>query len=173
MVVLGLVLLIGAGVFAAAVVASNTGAVGADLWGLHVSNLSLGEAFVAGLATGVIALLALVMLFAGTRRARRLRRERRELTRENARLVRHAGSTEPPPDAWPARQDAVAEPAVVPAERTEQPVYNSGPGYQSPPPPSYDRPTIESEHERAAADGYEHEPVPAGPNADEASRRRR
>ena len=170
MVVLGLVLLIGAGVFAVAVVASNTGAVGADLWGLHISNLSLGEAFVAGVATGVVALLAVVMLFAGTRRAQRLRRERRELARENARLVQHAGS-EPPaePQAWQGQPGATA-PAAVPAERAEQPVYPMGPAHQGPPPPSYDRATIESERGRADADGYQ--PVTAGqPPADEASRR--
>src|SRR5205814_1790966 len=65
MVVLGLVLLVGAGVFAASVISSNTGAVGGDLWGLHISNVTVGEVFVAGLAAGAVALLGLVMMLAG------------------------------------------------------------------------------------------------------------
>src|SRR5947209_3087138 len=94
MVVFGLVLLVGAGVFAASVISSNTGAVGGDLWGLHISNVSMAGAFLAGVAAGAVALLGLVMLFAGSRRSQRLRRERRELARENARLAQHVESTE-------------------------------------------------------------------------------
>src|SRR5690349_7800367 len=86
MVVLGLLLLIGAGVFAAAVITSNTGAVGGDLWGLHISNVSLGTVYVAGMLTSLVALVALVVLLAGMRRGRRLRQERRTLAKENARL---------------------------------------------------------------------------------------
>ena len=71
MVVLGLVLLVGAGVFAASVISSNTGAVGGDLWGLHISNVTVGEVFVAGLAAGAVALLGLVMMLAGSRRSQR------------------------------------------------------------------------------------------------------
>jgi uncharacterized integral membrane protein len=170
MVILGLVLLIGAGVFAAAVVTSNTGTVGADLWGWQISNVSLREVFVAGAVAGAVALLGLVMLFAGTRRARRLRRERRELTRENARLAQHVDSGEPrvEPGAWPAGQ--VPESAAVPVERTEAPGYNARPGHEGPPPPSYDRATIE--RDGPAGDGYE--PATAGqPAADEAARRQR
>lgn len=115
MVVLGLLLLVGAGVFTAAVVTSNTGAVGSDLWGLHISNLSLGGVFVAGIATGAIALLGLVVLLGGMRRARRLHRERKELARENARLTRHAD---------------VVEPVAVQPVATEVPVEHAGkPGY--------------------------------------------
>ncbi len=137
MVVLGLLLLVGAGVFAAAVITSNTGAVGADLWGLHISNLSLGAFYVAGLVTGFAALLGLVVLFAGMRRTRRLRHERKTLARENARLSQHVGTgpqdvgTGPQPEAagWPGGPAAPA----------------------SPPAPSYDRSAIEAEAERNRA----------------------
>jgi hypothetical protein len=160
-------------VFAAAVVTSNTGAVGVDLWGAHISNLSLGGVFVAGLATGVLALLGLVMLFAGMRRAQRLRRERRALAKENARLVQHAGSTEPVAEpVWPAQQRTEGEPTAAPVHRSEAPAHDAAPGYGTPPPPSYDRATIESERDRAAEDGYE--PATAGQSApDEVSRRQR
>jgi uncharacterized integral membrane protein len=181
MVILGLVLLIGAGVFAAAVVTSNTGTVGADLWGWHVSNVSMSEVFVAGAVAGAAVLLGLVMMVAGSRRAQRLRRERKTLARENARLVQHLDSGEQrvEPASWPAGQQAVQDPAAVPVQRTEAPAYNEAPaayaerpGHGSPPPPSYDRARIESERDRPAEDGYE--PAAAGqPTADEASRRQR
>jgi hypothetical protein len=180
-VIFGLVLLIGVGAFATAVVTSNTGTVGADLWGWHASNVSLSEVFVAGAAAGAAVLLGLVMVFAGSRRAQRLRRERKELTRENARLVQHVDSAEQrvEPAAWPAGQQAVQDPAAVPVQRSEAPVHdeapaalNAGPGHGSPPPPSYDRARIESERDRPAEDGYE--PAAAGqPAAEEVSRRQR
>src|SRR5262249_31824766 len=103
MVVLGLLLLIGAGVFAAAVITSNSGTVGGDLWGLHVSNLSLGVVYIAGLVTALVVLLALVMLSAGMRRGRRLRQERRALAQENARLSRHVGAAAGTEAGLPAR----------------------------------------------------------------------
>ena len=139
MVVLGLLLLVGAGVFAAAVITSNTGAVGADLWGLHISNLSLGAFYIAGLVTGFAALLGLVVLFAGMRRTRRLRHERKALTRENARLTQHVGAM-PQPEPGP-QPEAAGWPAgpVAPA---------------SPPPPSYDRSAIEADRNRAADEDY-------------------
>jgi hypothetical protein len=141
MVVLGLLLLVGAGVFAAAVITSNTGAVGADLWGLHISNLSLGSVYVAGLVTGFAALLGLVVLFAGMRRTRRLRHERKALARENARLSQHV-STGPQPE--PAPQPEVGG----------HPVGQGAVG--TPPPPSYDRSAIEAEADRnRAADRYD------------------
>jgi hypothetical protein len=147
MVVLGLLLLVGAGVFAAAVITSNTGAVGADLWGLHISNLSLGAVFVAGLVTGFAALLGLVVLFAGMRRTRRLRHERKALARENARLSQHV-STGPHPEPGP-------QPELGP-----QPEVGDRPAGQgtvgSPPPPSYDRSAIEAEMDRnRAADRFD------------------
>jgi hypothetical protein len=181
MVVLGLVLLLGAGVFAASAISSNTGAVGGDLWGLHISNVTVGEVFVAGLATGAVALLGLVMMFAGSRRSQRLRRERRELARENARLVQHVDSGE----------QRVAEAPGVPVDRNAVPVDRNGvpvdrngapvtdrterlnpareERYASPPPPSYDRASIAPDG--STADNYETtpsgEPVPG-----EAPRRR-
>src|SRR5215212_10307152 len=121
MVVLGLVFLVGAGVFAAAVISSNTGAVGGDLWGLHISNVSLGGAFVAGLVAGAVALLGLVMLFGGMRRGQRLRRERRELAKENARLTQHADGTvtRNDTDDWSGRHGATSEPTDLPVQRAE------------------------------------------------------
>src|SRR5262249_21309413 len=104
MVVLGLLLLIGAGVFGAAVITSNTSPVNGDLWGLHVSTLSLGTVYLAGLVTGIVALFALVMLAAGIRRGRRLRLERRALARENARLAQHIGTAGGTDPGWPTRQ---------------------------------------------------------------------
>jgi type II secretory pathway pseudopilin PulG len=116
MVVLGLVLLVAAGVFTAAVITSNTSTTAADLWGAHVSNISLGGVFVAGMVAGVVALLGLVMLFGGMRRSARRNRERRQLARENARLNRRqeAVTDEEVPD----NHRTVVEPAPVPTERT-------------------------------------------------------
>src|SRR5215475_11482800 len=149
MVVLGLLLLVGAGVFAAAVITSNTGAVGADLWGLHISNLSLGAFYVAGLITGFAALLGLVVLFAGMRRTRRLRQQRKALARENARLSQHLG-TVPQPDLGP-QPEAAGRPA--------RPARPAGPeAAASPPPPGYDRSAIEAEADRNRAAGR-HEAV--------------
>jgi uncharacterized membrane protein YcjF (UPF0283 family) len=85
--VLGLILLAAAGVLTAAVVTSNTDSLSVDLWGISVSNLTLGVVFVAGMITTVLAVVGLGMLMAGLRRARRLRQERRELQRENQRLA--------------------------------------------------------------------------------------
>jgi hypothetical protein len=113
MVVLGLVLLVGAGVFTAAVITSNTGTVGADLWGAHIDKLSLGGVFVAGMVAGVAALLGLVMLFGGMRRSARLNRERRQLARENARLARRQDEIDHTPT------DQVADSEVLPVNRKD------------------------------------------------------
>jgi hypothetical protein len=57
---------------------------------------------VAGAAILAAALLGLLMLKAGGKRARRLRRERRHLARENRQLTRRAEMTQPT-DAEPVR----------------------------------------------------------------------
>lgn len=127
MVVLGFVLLVGAGVFTAAVITSNTTTVGADLWGMHIDNLSLGGVFVAGMVAGVAALLGLAMLFGGMRRSARLNRERRQLARENARLAkrqveidRTATSPVVDQEALPVNRKTVVEPTPVPTARTSE-----------------------------------------------------
>jgi hypothetical protein len=123
MVVLGLVLLVGAGVFTAAVITSNTSTTGADLWGAHVSNISLGGIFVAGMVAGVVALVGLVMLFGGMRRSARLSRERRQLARENARLSKRQADIAAPvteQEVLPVNRKTVVEPTPVPTERTTE-----------------------------------------------------
>src|SRR5262249_34190696 len=151
MVVLGLLLLIGAGVFGAAVITSNTSPGNGDLWGLHVSTLSLGTVYLAGLVTGIVALFALVMLAAGIRRGRRLRLERRALARENARLAQHIGTAGGTDPGWPTRQAAAEENHDQPVDHPGPPV-GGGIRYGSPPPPSYDRATIEAEAYRRNTD---------------------
>jgi hypothetical protein len=89
--VLGLILLVAAGLLTTAVVTSNTGAVDTDLWGTTISNLSLGAVFVAGMLTTLVGVAGLLLLTAALRRGRRLRRERKVLRRENERLAQQVG----------------------------------------------------------------------------------
>ena len=97
MVVLGLLLLLGAGVLTAAVVMANTDTVAVSAFGESASGLTIGGLFLAGAVTGAIAILGLSMILAGAsrRRARRVglkremrdvRDERETLAEENARL---------------------------------------------------------------------------------------
>jgi hypothetical protein len=95
--VVGLILLVAAGVATAAAVTSNTGAIDANFWGVTVSNISIGVIFVAGMLTTLVGVAGLLLLMAGLRRGRRLRQERRALRRENQRLNQQATSGEPPP----------------------------------------------------------------------------
>ena len=76
MAVLGLILLAAAGVLTAAVVTSNTDSLAVSLWGVSVSNVTLGVVFVAGMITTVLAVVGLGLLMGGMRRNRRLRKER-------------------------------------------------------------------------------------------------
>ena len=85
--VLGLILLAAAGVLTAAVVTSNTDSLSVDLWGVSITNVSLGVVFVAGMITTVLAVVGLGLLMGGMRRSRRLRQERRSLRRENEQLA--------------------------------------------------------------------------------------
>jgi uncharacterized membrane protein YcjF (UPF0283 family) len=85
--VLGLILLAAAGVLTAAVVTSNTDSLSVDLWGVSVTNVTLGVVFVAGMITTVLAVVGLGLLMGGMRRNRRLRQERRSLRRENEQLA--------------------------------------------------------------------------------------
>lgn len=87
MAVLGLILLAAAGVLTAAVVTSNTDSLSVSLWTVHVSNVTLGVVFVAGMITTVLAVVGLGLLMGALRRGRRLRKERRSLQRENEQLA--------------------------------------------------------------------------------------
>lgn len=91
--VLGLILLAAAGVLTAAVVTSNTDSLAVDLWGVSVSNVTLGVVFVAGMITTVVAVIGLGLLMGGVRRTSRLRKERRTLRRENEQLVQRVDAT--------------------------------------------------------------------------------
>ena len=83
MAVLGLILLAAAGVLTAAIVTSNTNELSVDMWGVTVSDLTVGVVFVAGMITTVLAVVGLGMLMGALRRGRRLRPERRSLRQEN------------------------------------------------------------------------------------------
>ena len=97
MVVLGLLLLLGAGALTAAVVMANTDTVAVSAFGESATGLTVGGLFLAGVIAGAIAILGLTMMLAGLsrRRARRVglkremrdvRDERETLAEENARL---------------------------------------------------------------------------------------
>jgi hypothetical protein len=116
--VLGLILLAAAGVLTAAVVTSNTDSLAVDLWGVSVSNVTLGVVFVAGMITTVVAVVGLGLLMGGLRRNRRLRKERRSLLRENEQLAQRVDST---PDVAPVPVDR-REPRRVEPPVTERPV---------------------------------------------------
>ena len=98
MVVLGLFLLVVAGLLTGAMMIQNTDASSASVFGQAV-NGTVGELFLAGLITGAVAILGLMMIVAGVarRRTRRagLKRQVRDahtekdsLAEENARLQR-------------------------------------------------------------------------------------
>lgn len=87
MVVIGLILLLLAALLAIAAISSNTTHVHIDLWGLSISHVSVGGAFVAGMITTVAGVVGLILFLGGARRNRRLRKERRVLSRENKRLA--------------------------------------------------------------------------------------
>ncbi|MDQ6875277.1 MAG: hypothetical protein M3042_09495, partial [Actinomycetota bacterium] len=100
MLILGLLLLVAAGVLTAGMLIDNNKAdIRPDIFGYHLPTLTAGELFVVGVATGVVAILGLMLLLSGMRRGSRRRRqvrtERRskqqreaELQEENARLAR-------------------------------------------------------------------------------------
>jgi type II secretory pathway pseudopilin PulG len=131
--VLGLILLAAAGVLTAAVITSNTDSLAVSLWGVSVSNVTLGVVFVAGMITTVLAVIGLGLLMGGVRRNRRLRKERRTLRRENEQLTQRVDST---PDgtgsAGRYEERRVEDTYQVDDDRTR--VQPSGPGYDSAPP---------------------------------------
>jgi hypothetical protein len=99
MLILGLLLLVAAGLLTTGLLAGNTGNVHAEVFGYTVTGISLGELFAIGVCTGVVLTAGLVLLFSGLRRSGRKRKARREelgakraheseLQEENARLAR-------------------------------------------------------------------------------------
>src|SRR5829696_9064961 len=155
--VLGVILLAAAGVLTAAVVTSNTGSLSVDLWGVSVTNATLGVVFVAGMITTVLAVVGLGLLMTGLRRNRRLRQERRMLRRENEKLAQRVDST-PQTEATGAyprtegqRVDRSAEPAPTAAAPP--------PAAAAPPPPGWPEPsaagatTAQAEPQREAQTG--------------------
>ena len=119
--VLGLILLAAAGVLTAAVVTSNTDSLAVDLWGVSVTNVTLGVVFVAGMITTVLAVVGLGLLMGGMRRSRRLRQERRALRRENEQLSQRVETTEPVTrqEDRVVRDDRAPVAPPPPAERTQ------------------------------------------------------
>jgi hypothetical protein len=82
MIVLGVLLLIGAGVLAVSAISGNSGAAhplpgGVAVLGYHL-DMSVGRLFTYGLILGAAAMLGLVMLFAGTARISRSRARTRQ-----------------------------------------------------------------------------------------------
>ena len=114
--VLGLILLAAAGVLTAAVVTSNTDSLSVDLWGVSITNVSLGVVFVAGMITTVLAVVGLGLLMGGMRRSRRLRQERRALRRENKQLSQQVEAS-PAVDEPTYRPDD--QPSVTHDDRTQ------------------------------------------------------
>jgi hypothetical protein len=141
--VLGLILLAAAGVLTAAVVTSNTDSLAVSLWGVSVSNVTLGVVFVAGMITTVLAVVGLGLLMGGMRRNSRLRKERRTLRRENEHLTQQVEST--PETTVPTGR--LEEPPV--GDRTRPPVADDQTRVQPPAP---------------AGSGYD-----AGPQIDEST----
>ena len=82
MIVLGLLLLLASGTVALGVVLSNTNATSVEGFGLTVSNITLGGLFLAGAVTGLIFMLGLAMLAAGSGRKRRRRIETKHTVRD-------------------------------------------------------------------------------------------
>jgi hypothetical protein len=134
--ILGLILLAAAGVLTAAVVTSNTDSLAVSLWGVSVSNVTLGVVFVAGMITTVLAVVGLGLLMGGMRRNSRLRKERRTLRRENVQLTQQVEST--PETTVPAgrlEERPVADRTRPPvADRTRPPVADDQTRVQPPAP---------------------------------------
>jgi type II secretory pathway pseudopilin PulG len=136
--VLGLILLAAAGVLTAAVVTSNTDSLAVSLWGVSVSNVTLGVVFVAGMITTVLAVVGLGLLMGGMRRNNRLRKERRSLRRENEQLTQQVEST-PDTTVPTGRYDERpvtdrTRPAVTEDQPRVQPPVPAGSGYEAAPP---------------------------------------
>ena len=82
MIVLGLLLLLVSGAVGFGVVLSNTNSTSAEAFGLTLSNITLGGLFLAGAVTGLVFMLGLAMLVAGSGRKRRRRLQTKHAVRE-------------------------------------------------------------------------------------------
>lgn len=82
MALLGLLLMLAAGALTAGVVLSNTDRTSAEVFGVTLSNLSLGGLFLAGAATALVFALGLWALLRGLARSRRRNLERRQVVRD-------------------------------------------------------------------------------------------
>jgi gas vesicle protein len=120
MVLLGLLLLLVSGVFTAGMVLSNTDAVSASAFGSSLTNLSIGQLFLAGALTGLVFGLGLAMMLAGAARKRARRRglksqvkavrsERESLAEENARLQSELEASRGGTEVYPAEGGKHAE----------------------------------------------------------------
>jgi membrane protein implicated in regulation of membrane protease activity len=123
MIVLGLLLLLASGALTVDLVVKNTDPTTAAAFGQSVSNLTTGRLFLAGVVTGAIAILGLLLIAAGasrrqTRRAGLKRQvrdalgERETLAEENARLQAELdavdASQQSGTTAYPTDEDATA-----------------------------------------------------------------
>jgi membrane protein implicated in regulation of membrane protease activity len=120
MIVLGLLLLVAAGALTTDLVVKNTDPTTAAAFGQSVSHLTTGRLFLAGVVTGAIAVLGLMLIGAGasrrqTRRAglkrqvRDARGERETLADENARLQAELDAAQQSgTSAYPTEEDAAA-----------------------------------------------------------------
>jgi membrane protein implicated in regulation of membrane protease activity len=111
MVVLGLFLLVLAGALTAAMVLQNTDASSASAFGQAVTGTT-GTLFLAGVITGAVALLGVMLMMAGLSRRRGRRRglkqqvraergEKETLAEENARLRRELDGSRSDADVYP------------------------------------------------------------------------
>lgn len=82
MAVLGLLLMLAAGVLTAGVLSSNTNKISAEAFGFSLPDVSVGGLFVAGAVTALVFALGLWLLMRGLRRARRRNVERRQIVRD-------------------------------------------------------------------------------------------
>ncbi|HEV2634195.1 MAG TPA: hypothetical protein VGX23_03550 [Actinocrinis sp.] len=120
MIVLGVLLLIGAGVLGISALANNSGDAhqlpgGVAVLGYHL-NMSTGRLFGYGLALGAAAMLGLVLLLAGSARMSRNRVQSRQTRRALAQARKNEQADEQAADetnrrTWPGRAPA-AEPVV-------------------------------------------------------------
>ena len=128
MVALGLFLLLVSGLLTVGMVIQNTDSSSASVFGQAVSG-TVGGLFLAGVITGAVAILGVMLMIGGLgrRRARRAglkrqvrdaRGEKESLTEENARLQGELDAARSGGPAYPADGDVAGQPADNNAEAT-------------------------------------------------------
>lgn len=116
MIVLGLLLLLASGALAVEVVMSNTGPATVEAFGYTLSNITLSGLFLAGAATGLLVMLGVMLLLAGTSRTRSRRvtaRHVRSTRRENEHLQEENAALRARLDGDPYPSDTEADDADV------------------------------------------------------------